>query len=78
MSDWESAAFSAARAAAAEPSEAGRTRQARWDRDHMRTASCRLTVAEMNRLRAITDRAGISVYSLIRYMLLAFMFHSGG
>ena len=78
MSDWETVAYMAAKDAAASPEAVKGSRQARWDRDHMRTASCRLTVAEMTRLRKITERSGITVYGLIRYMLLAFIFHSGG
>lgn len=50
-----------------------RSRQARWDAEHVRTASCRLRVEEMERLKAECRAQGTTVYGLLRYMIAAYL-----
>lgn len=76
--NWKIRAFDSATEAAAAPAgKLNRTRQARWDADHMRTASCRLTVDEMDRLRAATKADGVTIYGLLRYMISVYLRQSG-
>lgn len=46
-----------------------RERQARWDMNHLRTASTKLTVAEYRLLQEVCSIDGHSVYSLLGWML---------
>lgn len=48
-------------------------KQARWDREHIRTASTRLELKDAARLREACEAAGCSVYQLLRYMILTFL-----
>lgn len=50
-----------------------RSRQARWDAEHICTASCRLRVEEMERLKSECRAQGITVYGLIRYMISVYL-----
>lgn len=50
-----------------------RKRQARWDKNHICTASCRLRVEEMERLKAECRAQGITVYGLLRYMISVYL-----
>lgn len=66
--DAQDAALEAARAW-----KLDRSRQARWDADHIRTASCRLRVEEMERLKAECRAQGTTVYGLLRYMVTVYL-----
>lgn len=68
-STWTDAARKAAHAAATRPPR----RQDAWDREHIRTASTRLTLTDAARLQAATAAAGVSVYRLLQYMILEFL-----
>lgn len=76
MEQWERAAKIVATSQALVPPRylrrrrAPRTRQARWDAEHMQTASTRLTAAEMDRLKALCRRYHVTRHTLIRSMLL--------
>lgn len=50
-----------------------RNRQARWDAEHIITASCRLTVPEYQEFRHECRSLGITMYSFIRYCILSFL-----
>lgn len=69
---WRAAAQDAA-LEAARAWTLDRTRQARWDADHIRTASCRLRVEEMERLKAECRAQGITVYGLLRYIISVYL-----
>lgn len=73
--DWTKAAYQAAALAAGVLDEAPEKvkRQARWDREHIRTASTRLEIKDAARLKAACAAAGVSMYQLIRYMILVFL-----
>ena len=51
----------------------GRSRQARWDRKHIKTASCRLTIEEMEELRRACADRGTTIYSAIRRMIAEYL-----
>lgn len=53
---------------------ADRLRQERWDREHMKTASCRLTAAENARFKRCCKAAGATRYAVIRYMISVFCY----
>lgn len=63
------AAISAAKAAARRRWRG----QAAWDKDNMKTVSCRLPRGEAERLRRCCREAGINVYQLVMYMVLTWM-----
>lgn len=69
---WRASAQDAA-LEAARAWKLNRSRQARWDSDHIRTASCRLRVEEMERLKEECRAQGITVYGLLRYMISVYM-----
>lgn len=73
--DWTAAAYQAAALAAGVLDDAPEKvrRQARWDREHIRTASTRLEIKDAARLKAACAAAGVSMYQLIRYMILVFL-----
>lgn len=73
--DWTVAAYQAATLATGALDEAPEKvrRQARWDREHIRTASTRLEIKDAARLKAACAAAGVSMYQLIRYMILVFL-----
>ena len=73
--DWSAAAYQAAALAAGVLDDAPEKvrRQARWDREHIRTASTRLEIKDAARLKAACAAAGVSMYQLIRYMILVFL-----
>ena len=50
-----------------------RARQARWDRAHIKTASCRLTQEEMARFRRACRAQDLTVYGAIRAMIAEFV-----
>ena len=50
-----------------------RTRQNRWDREHIRTASCRISVEEMAALKEECRKQGTTVYGLLRYMITLYL-----
>lgn len=50
-----------------------RSRQARWDAEHICTASCRLRKEEMERLKEECRAQGTTVYGLLRYMLTVYL-----
>ena len=50
-----------------------RARQARWDRAHIKTASCRLTQEEMARFRRACRAQNLTVYGAIRAMIAEFV-----
>ena len=50
-----------------------RTRQAQWDAEHIRTASTRLKVEEMEKLKEECRAQGTTVYGLLRYMIAVYM-----
>jgi hypothetical protein len=52
----------------------GRLRQERWDKEHMKTASCRLTAAENARFKKCCKAAGATRYAVIRYMISVFCY----
>lgn len=66
--DAQDAALKAARAW-----KLNRSRQARWDAEHICTASCRLRVEEMERLKAECRAQGTTVYGLLRYMVTVYL-----
>lgn len=66
--DAQNAALEAARAWTL-----NRSRQARWDAEHICTASCRLRVEEMERLKAECRAQGTTVYGLLRYMVTVYL-----
>ena len=69
---WRAEAQEAA-LAAAEVESFRRCRQARWDASHIKTASCRLKVEEMEKLKEQCKRQGTTVYGLIRYMIAVYL-----
>lgn len=69
---WKAAAADAALQAAWEY-RIDRTRQTRWDKEHIRTASCRLRTEEMEALRKECRAQGTTVYGLLRYMIAVYM-----
>lgn len=50
-----------------------RDRQARWDKTHIKTASCRLTVKEWSELRQECAEQGITVYALLRRCIMMYL-----
>lgn len=50
-----------------------RDRQARWDAEHIITASCRLTVPEYQEFRHECRSLGVTMYSFIRYCIISFL-----
>ena len=50
-----------------------RDRQARWDTEHIRTASCRLTVQENAEFISECRALGVTRYAFIRYCILSFL-----
>ena len=50
-----------------------RERQARWDMNHLRTASTKLTVGEYRLLQEACSVDGHSVYSLLGWMLREYL-----
>lgn len=50
-----------------------RARQAKWDAENIRTASCRLRVEEMERLQRACREQGTTVYGLLRYMVAVYL-----
>lgn len=73
--NWHTKAFETAMQAAALAAQnpALLRRQARWDREHIRTASTRLELKDAARLREACEAAGCSIYQLLRYMILTFL-----
>ena len=49
------------------------SRQLSWDKENMRTVSCRLPRYEEERLHRCCKEAGISKHRLVRYMLRTWM-----
>ncbi len=70
---WKKAAQDAA-LDAARRDRFPRMRQMRWDKEHIRTASCRLRTEEMERLRRECQRQGTTVYGLLRYMITVYLY----
>ena len=68
--EWREPAQVAALTALREPKYA---RQERWAREHMITASCRLTKQENAAFRAACKRLGVTRYQVLRYMIAVFM-----
>jgi len=50
-----------------------RERQARWDMNHLRTASTKLTVGEYCRLQVACEAEGMTVYTLLQKMLKEYL-----
>lgn len=50
-----------------------RDRQARWDAEHIRSASCRLSIQEYADFTAECRSLGITRYAFIRFCILAFL-----
>lgn len=73
--DWHTKAYETAVEAAAlmRKNPALLRKQARWDREHIRTASTRLELKDAARLREACEAAGCSKYQLLRYMILTFL-----
>lgn len=73
--DWHTKAYETAVEAAALmcKNPALLRKQARWDREHIRTASTRLELKDAARLREACEAAGCSKYQLLRYMILTFL-----
>ena len=69
---WRARAQDAALQAAREY-RIDRTRQAKWDAEHIRTASTRLRVEEMEKLKEECRAQGTTVYGLLRYMIAVYM-----
>lgn len=67
---WKDPAQVAALTALREPKYA---RQERWAKEHMITASCRLTKEENAAFRAACRRLGVTRYQVIRFMIAVFM-----
>ena len=68
---WRGAAQVAALCAVRAPA---RAKQQRWDREHIKTASCRLTAEEMERFKRACKRQGVTRYQVIRYMITLFLY----
>lgn len=68
---WKGPAQVAALTALREPKYA---RQERWAKEHMITASCRLTKQENAAFRAACKRLGVTRYQVIRHMIAVFMY----
>ena len=51
----------------------GRERQAKWDANHLRTASTKLTIAEYQLLQEACSVDGHSVYSLLGWMIREYL-----
>ena len=49
------------------------TRQQRWHRTHLKTVSCKLTIAEAAELRSRCDRIHATPYSVLRTLILAYI-----
>lgn len=47
--------------------------QAKWDKEHIRSATTKLTVPEMERFKGICKRKGTTPYAVMRYMIWLFM-----
>lgn len=73
--EWAGPAWMAACAAASTAREKRKRwpRQAAWDAEHLETVSTRLPIAEATRLRRYCKEAGISRYTLLNYMVRAWM-----
>lgn len=69
----DNTAVQAAAETAKDIANGSRDRQARWDADHIRTASCRLTKEEYTALRRECHKQHITVYGLVRACLLAYL-----
>lgn len=69
-SGWKSEGQAAALTVAR---NASGSRQQRWNRKNIRTASCKLSIPEMEQFRRCCDRRGITRYEALRYMIAVFM-----
>ena len=52
------------------PARAGRSRQARWDRQHMRTVSCRIRSEQYERFKAACRMRGETPYQVLQSAIL--------
>ena len=68
---WKKDAEAAARSAAT--SRIRHSRQARWQENHIRTASCKLSVEESEEFTERCREQGTTRYAVIRYMIRTYM-----